>query len=80
MNSLFVYGFFKDMMFLLYTPRHLPLLTNFVETKPCNMSFFHLFPVEYAFGGHPNNWSGIFEMSPKSVEVLGGDFKFRLVL
>lgn len=41
--------------------------------------FFHFYPVEYAFGGHPNNWSGIFEMSPKSVEVLGDDFKFRLV-
>ena len=40
------------------------------------ISFYH---VEYAFGGHPYNWSGIFEMSPKSVETLGDDFKFRFV-
>ena len=38
-----------------------------------------LYPVEYAFGGHPYNWSGIFDMSPKSVDTLGDDFKFRFV-
>ena len=34
---------------------------------------------EYAFGGHPYNWSGIFDMTPKAVETLGDDFKFRFV-
>lgn len=38
-----------------------------------------LYLAEYAFGGHPYNWSGIFEMSPKNVETLGDDFKFRYV-
>ncbi|XP_020624932.1 desumoylating isopeptidase 2-like isoform X3 [Orbicella faveolata] len=50
-------------------------------TFPVGLGVFHSGVVvhgkEYAFGGHPNNWSGIFEMSPKSVEVLGDDFKFR---
>ncbi|XP_020624931.1 desumoylating isopeptidase 2-like isoform X2 [Orbicella faveolata] len=53
-------------------------------TFPVGLGVFHSGVVvhgkEYAFGGHPNNWSGIFEMSPKSVEVLGDDFKFRETL
>ena len=44
--------------------------------SPC----YFLCPAEYAFGGHPYNWSGIFDMSPKSVDTLGEDFKFRFVL
>lgn len=50
-------------------------------TFPVGLGVFHSGVVvhgkEYAFGGHPYNWSGIFEMSPKSVETLGDDFKFR---
>ncbi|KAK3729141.1 hypothetical protein QZH41_017393 [Actinostola sp. cb2023] len=32
---------------------------------------------EYAYGGHPYNWSGVFDMYPKTTELLGPDFKFR---
>ncbi|EDO32262.1 predicted protein, partial [Nematostella vectensis] len=32
---------------------------------------------EYAYGGHPYEWSGIFDMFPKCAEMLGPEFKFR---
>ncbi|XP_068683860.1 deubiquitinase DESI2-like [Montipora capricornis] len=53
-------------------------------TFPVGLGVFHSGVVvhgkEYAFGGHPYNWSGIFDMSPKSVDTLGDDFKFRETL
>ncbi|XP_031572173.1 deubiquitinase DESI2-like [Actinia tenebrosa] len=32
---------------------------------------------EYAYGGHPYEWSGIFDMFPRSSDHLGPEFKFR---
>ncbi|CAH3167596.1 unnamed protein product [Porites lobata] len=50
-------------------------------TFPVGLGVFHSGVVvhgkEYAFGGHSYNWSGIFDMTPKAVDTLGEDFKFR---
>lgn len=53
-------------------------------TFPVGLGVFHSGVVvhgkEYAYGGHPYSWSGIFDMSPKSVNTLGEEFKYRETL
>ena len=36
-----------------------------------------LLHTEYAFGGHPFDFTGIFDMLPKDVEDLGEGFTFK---
>ena len=41
--------------------------------------FLHLI-LEYAFGGHPFPFTGIFDMMPRDLTELGEGFNFKYVL
>lgn len=58
-------------------------MTNFNQySSPIGLGFFHsgaeIYGCEYAYGGHNNSHSGVFEIAPRDVAVLGEEsFKFR---
>ena len=50
-------------------------------TSPIGLGVYHsgveIYGKEYAFGGHPFDFTGIFDMEPRDVEDLGDGFSFK---
>lgn len=42
-----------------------------------NKNFTHISAIEYAYGGHAQPKSGIFEITPRVAEELGEQFRYR---
>lgn len=48
-----------------------------IRKQEFNINRFFIYVIEYAYGGHAQPKSGIFEITPRVAEELGEQFRYR---